>query len=179
MSTRLVILGILRREPLHGYEIKHIIEEEMGDWTTIAFGSIYFALDKLADEGLIKKVATKQEGHRPSRSIYQITEGGQAEFLRLLREVWQNVEREYFAIDIGVSFMDALSAKEIKGYLRQRVVHLEASLEYLNAHQKEQLARPEVPELAAVVFEHTRTHAEAELAWTKTLLARLERGELT
>ena len=178
MSTRLVILGILRRQPLHGYEIKHIIEEEMGDWTTIAFGSIYFALDKLAEEGLIKKVATRQEGNRPSRSIYQITDAGKAEFLRLLREVWQNVERQYYAIDVGLGFMDALPAKEIKGYLRQRVAHLEAGLEYLNAHQQEQLARPEVPSVAAVVFDHSRTQAEAELAWTRALLAKVERGEL-
>ncbi len=178
MSTRLVILGILRRQPLHGYEIKQIIEEEMGDWTAIAFGSIYFALDKLAEEGLIKKVATKQEGHRPSRSVFEITAAGQAEFVRLLREVWQNVERPYYAIDIGIGFMEALPLKEIKGYLRQRVAHLEASLDYLNAHQQEQMARPEVPPIAAVVFEHSRTHAEAELAWTRTLLAKVERGEI-
>lgn len=77
MSTRLVILGLLRDQHLHGYEIKQIIEEHMGDWTSIAFGSIYFALGKLSEEGLIEKVATEKEGNRPSRSIYQITEGGQ------------------------------------------------------------------------------------------------------
>jgi DNA-binding PadR family transcriptional regulator len=44
MSTRLVILGLLRERSLHGYEIKHIIQDHMGDWTSIAFGSIYFAL---------------------------------------------------------------------------------------------------------------------------------------
>ena len=71
MSTRLVILASLRDQPLHGYEIKQIIEEHMGDWTNIAFGSIYFALGKLAEEGMIEKIATEKEGNRPSR----ITEG--------------------------------------------------------------------------------------------------------
>ena len=88
MSTRLVMLGLLRERPLYGYEIKHIIEEHMGDWTNIAFGSIYFALGKLAEEGFIEQVAVEQEGRRPSRSVYQITEEGRDEFLRLLREVW-------------------------------------------------------------------------------------------
>ncbi len=50
MSTRLVILGFLRERSLHGYEIKQLIEDRMGDWTSIAFGSIYFALSKLAEE---------------------------------------------------------------------------------------------------------------------------------
>ena len=119
MSTRLVILGLLREQPLHGYEIKHIIEEHMGDWTSIAFGSIYFALGKLSEEGLIKMVATEKTGNRPSRSIYQITEAGRAEFLRLLREVWNEPERQYFAIDVGLAFMNALPAEEIKGYLQK------------------------------------------------------------
>ena len=46
----------------------------MGDWTNIAFGSIYFALGKLSEEGFIEKVATEQQGGRPSREVYQITE---------------------------------------------------------------------------------------------------------
>jgi len=108
MSTRLVILGLLKDQSLHGYEIKQIIEEHMGDWTSIAFGSIYFALGKMSEEGLIKKVATEKEGNRPSRSIYQITATGRKEFLRLLREVWSEFERQYFGIDIGLAFMSAL-----------------------------------------------------------------------
>ena len=62
MSTRLVILGFLRGRPLYGYEIKQMIEHVMGDWTNIAFGSIYFALKKLTEDGFIEKAATEQEG---------------------------------------------------------------------------------------------------------------------
>jgi DNA-binding PadR family transcriptional regulator len=111
MSTRLVILGLLRVQPLHGYEIKHIIEEHMGDWISIAFGSIYFALGKLSEEGLIEMVATEKAGNRPSRSVYQITEAGRAEFLGILREVWREPERQYFSIDVGLVFMNALPAE--------------------------------------------------------------------
>ena len=85
MTVRLVILGLLRERPLHGYEIKQIIEEHMGDWTSVAFGSIYFALDKLAEERFVEKIAVEQKGNRPSRSVYQMTAAGRDEFLRLLR----------------------------------------------------------------------------------------------
>ena len=177
MSTRLVILGLLRERPLYGYEIKQIIEEHMGDWTSIAFGSIYFALGKLADEGFIKKVATEQEGSRPSRSIYQITEAGQAEFLRLLRQVWGKIERHYFAFDVGLFFTEALPIEEITGYLRERVAQLEAIVQHVTAHRDEQLAREEVPCLAAAIFDHSLAHFQAELAWTQDLLDNVERGE--
>ncbi|MGB8213447.1 MAG: PadR family transcriptional regulator [Anaerolineales bacterium] len=178
MSTRLVILGLLRDQPLHGYEIKQIIEEHMGDWTSIAFGSIYFALGKLSEEGLIEMVATEKQGNRPSRSIYQITDAGRMEFLRLLREVWSGVEREYFAIDVGLAFMNALPPEEIQGYLRQRVAQLEGILQFLGSHEQEQMTQPDVPASAVAIFEHSRAHFTAELAWTKELLEKMQSGEL-
>lgn len=177
MSTRLVILGLLRERPLYGYELKHIIEDHMGDWTNIAFGSIYFALGKLADEGFIEMVATEQEGKRPSRSVYQITEAGREEFLSLLREVWREVERHYFAIDIGLFFREALPLKEVEGYLRGRVAQMEGVLLYLNGHQAEQMVHKEAPGQAALIFDHARYHFQAELDWTRDLLHKVEQGD--
>ena len=177
MSTRLVILGLLRERPLYGYEIKRIIEEHMGDWTNIAFGSIYFALAKLAEEGFIKKAATRQEGNRPSRSIYQISDSGREEFMHLLHETWSDVERHYFAFDIGLAFIEALPIEEVKGHLHGRIGQLESSLQHLYAHQEEVLAMKEVSRKASAIFEHSRVHLEAELAWTQGLLKKIEKGE--
>jgi DNA-binding PadR family transcriptional regulator len=177
MSTRLVILGLLRERPLYGYEIKQIIEEHMGDWTSIAFGSIYFALDKLAKEGFIEKVATEQQGNRPSRSIYQIQPAGREEFLRLLREVWQKVERLYFDLDLGIFFLQSLPIEEIKGYLHKRLIYLETTLQHIQEHRDEQLAQPQVPALARLIFDHSLVHTQAELSWTRELLNKLDSGE--
>jgi DNA-binding PadR family transcriptional regulator len=179
MSTRLVILGFLRRAPLYGYQIKRMIEQVMGDWTSIAFGSIYFALKKLAEEGYVEKVGTEKEGSRPSRTIYQITDDGRDEFMRLLREVWGDVEQQYFTFDIGLTFIDALELDEVKSYLRRRVEWLEQTLEYLDRHQAETLADEHVPRLlGSAVFDHHRLHYRAELEWTEALLESAEDGEL-
>jgi len=177
MSTRLVILGLLRERPLYGYEIKQIIEEHMGDWTSIAFGSIYFALGKLAQDGFIEKLATEQEGSRPSRSIYQITERGREEFQKLLRQVWSDIEHQYFALDIGLFFMDALPIEEVIEHLRARVTQLDTIIEHIRIHRAEQISHPEVPGLAGAIFDHSLVHIEAELAWTNDLLGKVEGGE--
>jgi DNA-binding PadR family transcriptional regulator len=174
MSTRLVILGLLRDRPLYGYEIKHIVEDHMGDWTNIAFGSIYFALKKLSEEGFVEKAGTEQEGGRPSRTIYRITEAGRVEFLRLLREVWREPERHYYTIDIGLAFIEALPSEEVKGYLEGRIAQLEGTLYHLAEHREEILAMEQIPRKAAAVFEHSRLHFEAELVWTRNLLAEME-----
>lgn len=176
MSVRLVILGLLCDRPLYGYEIKQIIEEHMGDWTSIAFGSIYFALDKLAEEGFVVKVATEQEGGRPSRSVYEITPRGRSEFTRLLRETWQQVEREYYSVDICLFFLNALPLDEVKGYLRARQARLKGTLDYLGQHEQDQMGLTEVPRLAAAIFDHSVAHTRAELAWTSEVLEKIEQG---
>jgi DNA-binding PadR family transcriptional regulator len=177
MSVRLVILGLLRERPLYGYEIKQIIEEHMSDWTSIAFGSIYFALDKLAQEQFVEKVGVEQEGKRPSRSVYQITQAGRDEFVRLLREGWQKFELQYFGMDIYLFFMGVLPLEEVKGYLQQRLAILESVVDHLQSHRAEVLANPEVPRLAGAIFDHSLVHTQAELNWIADLLDKLERGE--
>jgi len=176
VTTRLVILGLLRERPLYGYELKHIIEEHMGDWTNIAFGSIYYALGKLAEEGFVEQVGVEQDGARPSRTVYEITAAGRAEFLRLLREVWTSFERQYFAIDVGLAFMNALPVEEVKSYLHQRVTMVEEVLQHIQEHQEEQMANPDIPAQARAVFEHSRLYMEAELAWTRSVLQQVEQG---
>jgi DNA-binding PadR family transcriptional regulator len=155
-----------------------MIEHVMGDWTNIAFGSIYFALKKLAEEEFVEKVATEQEGGRPSRTVYQITDAGREEFMRLLREMWDTVERQTFDFDIGLSFMSSLPIDEVEGYLRKRATHLEHTLQYLDAHQAEELADTDhVPtHLASTVFDHHRRHLQVELEWTRELLQNVKQG---
>ena len=169
MSTRLVILGLLKEKPLHGYEIKRIIQERMGDWTNIAFGSIYFALAKLAEQGFIFKAATEQEGNRPSRSVYEITEAGRSEFLRLLREVWSLEERIHFALDLGIFFMDSLPREEVREHLAGRIRTLDQVIRYLEGHADRTMEEPQVPSQARSIFDHTLIHLRAEREWLRGL----------
>jgi DNA-binding PadR family transcriptional regulator len=180
LTTKLVILGILgmlRDKPLHGYEIKKVIEEHMADWTSVAFGSIYFAIDKLSGEGLIEKISVEQEGNRPSRNVYEITEKGRAEFLRLLRQTWSRVERTYFNLDIGLFFISSLPKEEVLSFVKERLAHLEGMRAGLDRHEKAEMRGSSVPPVAGAIFNHTRCHVEAEVAWTKDLLDKIEKGE--
>jgi DNA-binding PadR family transcriptional regulator len=177
MSVRMVILGLLRERPLYGYEIKQIIEEHMGDWTSIAFGSIYFALDKLTAEKFVEKAGMERKGKRPSRCVYQITRTGRAEFLRLLRKSWQTFEQQYFDLDICLLFLKDLPPQEVIGYLRGRQTILKEVLEHLQNHRAEQLQLPEVPKYAAAIFDHSMLHTQAELAWVNDLLKKMEGGD--
>jgi len=153
-----------------------MIEEHMGDWTDIAFGSIYFALGKLADEGFVDMIATERQGRRPSRSIYEITPAGRAEFLNLLRQVWTRPQRQHFILDLGLFFIDSLPREEVADYLAQKLTWLEAVRDHLAGHKDENMARGEVPRVAGAIFDHSLAHLEAELEWTREVLDQVLSG---
>lgn len=176
MSTRLVILGLLKDRPLHGYELKHIIEHHMGDWTNIAFGSIYFALKKLKEEELVEELGVEQQGNRPSRRMYGVTAVGRNEFYRLLEELFASVERDYYPLDIGLFFLSELPPEKRLPLIERRIAAMEEVLKHLEGHETETRRNPRVPPVAAAIFSHTRHHARAELSWLNEVKEGIQSG---
>jgi len=174
MNIRLVILGLLQRRPMHGYEIKQEIERGMGDWTDIAFGSIYFAISKLAEEQSISESGKEKVGNRPSRIIYTITEKGRQEFIRILRDEWRSEQRNYYPVDLAVYFMSFLSKEEVRGYLERMILKTGDSLQELEAHAGDLKNNPYIPPLAFAIIDHTRRHLCAERDWLEDLASSLD-----
>lgn len=173
-NVHIVILGLLCDKPLHGYELKHIIEEHMGDWTDIKFGSIYFALGRLKDEGKVEVLEEAQSGNRPVRKVYCITDKGRQEYMRLLRELWKDEKRSLYSLDIAMFFMHSLPQDEILRYIETRVFGCEQALKHVKAHEEEQNQNVNLPKQARYIFEHTKMHLEAELDWLKMVAEELK-----
>ena len=53
----LAILGLLKEQPLHGYELKKRLGETLGSLWGISYGSLYPALRRLEHDGAIESVA--------------------------------------------------------------------------------------------------------------------------
>lgn len=79
MSLNHVILGLLSREPLTGYEMKKIIQHTPFMYWSGNNNQIYKAFVELLDEGFVTKEVQHQDGS-PSKHIYTITDDGLSEF---------------------------------------------------------------------------------------------------
>lgn len=75
MSLNHVILGLLKREPLTGYEIKKIIQNTPFMYWSGNNNQVYKALAELLDEKYVTKEVQHQDGS-PSKNIYTITDDG-------------------------------------------------------------------------------------------------------
>ena len=71
------MLAALLAGPLHGYAIIKRAEEMSGGRVRLATGTLYTALDRLTDEGLVRLVSEKIANGRIRRS-YGLTTAGSA-----------------------------------------------------------------------------------------------------
>lgn len=84
MDIKTTCLGVLALGSASGYEIRKAFEE--GPFSHFAeggFGSIYPALNKLADDGLVTCELAEQ-AKRPDKKIYHITDQGREALVRAL-----------------------------------------------------------------------------------------------
>jgi DNA-binding PadR family transcriptional regulator len=177
-SIRLLILGVLKSQPLHGYEVRRELELWNAEqWANIAYGSIYFALKKMADEGLIAEAGTGQVGNRPARTVYAITERGKLEFERLLREYWWEYKPAIDPFQVALTFMNRLPRDEVLAALRQRADRLRAFLATFEAALAAKM-RSGTPRHIARSLRLAAMHAETELRWIVETIDLVERGEL-
>ncbi|MBO6674871.1 MAG: PadR family transcriptional regulator [Rhizobiales bacterium] len=86
MNVRTLCLAILHHQEATGYEIRKLSTEgKYAYFVDASFGSIYPALAKLEDEGLVTCRLEQQDG-KPARKVYAINEHGRAELRENLRE---------------------------------------------------------------------------------------------
>ena len=90
-TTRMLVLALVRwLEPVHGYEVRReLVSWNVEEWANIAPGSIYHALRKLTEEGLLEEVATEKVAGRPARTLYRTTKPAYSNIVISVSGVWQ------------------------------------------------------------------------------------------
>jgi DNA-binding PadR family transcriptional regulator len=174
----MMILGLVQwMQPVHGYDVRRELLSWSADkWANIQPGSIYHALRKLTEEGLLRAVATEQVGARPARTTYEITDKGNAEFQSLLRSNWWTLAPTPDPFMAAFSFLPALSRAEAASALRNRANQIRAGIQQLEAASKVEWA-DQKPVYVSWMWELSIARAEAEIAWCERIAVRVEAGE--
>src|SRR2546430_11217771 len=75
MSVPHTLLGLLEREPSHGYELKRDYDAFFGRGKPLPFGQVYATLSRLARDGKVM-ISEVEAGAGPDRKRYVITDVG-------------------------------------------------------------------------------------------------------
>lgn len=130
MDVRTICLGILTRGDATGYEIKKLFEDgRFGYFVEASFGSIYPALGRLTDDGLVSVREEAQIG-RPDRKVYTITDKGRAAFVaNLAGPLPEDRFRSPFLF--AMMFADLVPSARVAGMFEHHIAEIEGRLKQL------------------------------------------------
>ncbi len=163
----LLLLGMLRIESQHGYQLNEFIEHNLGRVTDMKKPTAYALLDRLEQSGAIAS-RLEQEGSRPPRKVYTITEQGEALFHRLLRETLASAAPYIIAGDVGLMFLDAIPLSDALPLLQQRLDAVREQLAQLSKVPAHNIGLG-----VDLAIEHQIVLLRADETWLDGLIQRL------
>lgn len=97
-----VIVGMLLQGKMSGYDLKKVIEQSIGVFYKISYGSLYPALKRMTERGWINEEET---GNSKNKKLYSVQPEGIQSFHLWLKEPLQANKREHL---LKIFFYDHL-----------------------------------------------------------------------
>ncbi len=197
----LAILGLLKEQALHGYELKKRLAEMLGPFSGASFGSLYPALRRLETAGAVEAVqaaaqpapipmtgslggelaafaarrraAAGTKGGR-TRRVYAITASGQQLFEELLAAESGSTDDDR-TFNLKLAFARHLPPAGRVNLLERRRAHLVQRLSQARANSRAR--RDLLDAYTRSVLEHSRETTERDISWLEQLIA-AEKGSL-
>jgi DNA-binding PadR family transcriptional regulator len=164
--VRLLILGLLAEAPLHGHQIRRAADQSgIEQWGEVKVGSLYGMLRRLETEGLIEPVRVEQEGRRPQRTVYAITDDGRQELAIHRERALTQPLLHSTTVEAALKWSAGLDESALRERLDRRRTALAAALSDLVANRELHRGEGHLSAASLAGYRRTELHLEAELAW--------------
>jgi DNA-binding PadR family transcriptional regulator len=166
VSVPLTLLGLLEREPSHGYDLKRDYDAYFGRGRPLPFGQVYSTLGRLARDGKVV-ISEVGPGEGPDRKRYVITDQGAVEVQTWLSEPVEP-EPHLQTVLFSKVVLALMLGRPAEQYLdTQRAAHLQRMRELTGLKRTGSL-------VDALLADHGLFHLEADLRWIDLTSARLD-----
>jgi len=165
MSVPVTLLGLLDRQPSHGYELKREYDTYFGRAKPLPFGQVYATLSRLVRDKKAE-LGEVEPGEGPERKRYSITGAGKAEVEAWLDEPVEP-EPHLHTVLFAKVVLALMLGRPPERYLdAQRAAHLQRMRELNELRRKGDV-------VDALLADHAMFHLEADLRWVELAQARL------
>ncbi len=165
----LIVLGMLKKEPMSAYDIQKLVEyRNISKWVKISTPSIYKKAIQLEEKGLIKGEIVK-EGKMPEKSVYSLTEAGEAEFERLMFEIASKPISIFLDFNAVIVNLDSLPIEKQKECIEEIENNVKTLKAYLEENIAEKENKPNIPATGIAVLRQQFVLVEAIEAWINSL----------
>ncbi|MBN9504088.1 MAG: transcriptional regulator [Armatimonadetes bacterium 55-13] len=173
--VRLLVLGMVRlKGRTHGYAVhQELVAWHVETWTRVKPGSIYHALKQLTKEEKLNEVGREPSEEGPGRTLYELTEAGEAEFIQLLESALGSFDLE--ELGTGVAFMECLPRRRVIEILKDQHRRAMTTRNGLEAMAPKFAHVRDAPHTSDLLSLWSGSLA-ANASWTRSLIQRLESG---
>lgn len=128
----LIVLGILRQEPLSAYDIQKLVEyRHISKWVKISTPSIYKKVIQLESKGYVKSSMVK-EGKMPEKAVYSLTDEGIAQFEKLMFDIAKEPIRillDFNAVIVNLRSLETDKQRECLLMIQDNITAIKLQME--------------------------------------------------
>jgi len=165
MEKKLLLLGLLLSHGMHGYQLNEMLQHNPGTPISLKKSNAYKLLNDMEKDGWVTHTQ-EQEGNRPQRRVYSVTDDGEAFFYRLLRENLSSHPSPEFPGVVGLDFLYLLPAEEAATLLETRLEFVKSKFKELDDIDIE-------IRQSHLATEYLHKYYENEIEWLTKIINRL------
>jgi len=171
-GRELLILGLLRRNPLSAYFVAKAVRGHAHVYRWLRSGNVYHHLARLEDAGYLRmRSDTARRGPAPKRQIYSLSPKGERRFRGLLETIALDPQTPGSVVEIAYVLLGQLTRSDaLELLVRRRAAILD--------HQKRVQRLLDFERRGGAAFlagTHAVNRLSAELSWLDTSIAHLRR----
>lgn len=165
----LAILGTLSERPLHGYEVRKRLGNQLGPFRALSYGSLYPALKRMVAGGLIAvdEAGPEPASSRRSRIVYGLTAAGKAQLSEELASAGASAWDDD-AFDVRFAMFDRTDSATRLRILEGRRTRLSERLEEISTGLRAMRDRHDA--YTAELQRHGLERVEREVEWLDKLI---------
>jgi len=163
----LAVLGLLKEQPMHGYELNQRLKAQFGQFGRFSYGSLYPTLKRLSRADAVEMEYEKGEIKR-RKNVYRITPTGEELFERLLEESGPSVTEERDAFMLRLAFFRYTKPETRRRLLEGRRGYLQGYLQKMRGFPKK--VKDKVDTWQEELTNYAVNEAEHDIRWLDDML---------
>jgi DNA-binding PadR family transcriptional regulator len=175
----LAALALLAERPMHPYEMYQLsMQRRDHRLVKIRPGTLYHAVRRLAESGLVAVVGTEREGNRPERTTYEITDAGRDHLQSSVALMLAQVAAEYPVFPFALGEAHNLPEDEVirllttrRSALRETLGEIEAGIGLVRGKN--------LPWAYWLQLEYLHTVLSAQASWLESAITDIGAGRFT